>query len=137
MSDYPYRWAWRVKHGDRHGQPCRVWARGSMNSIGVEFIDGFRTVTARYAVRKAPQNNASAPLPTAGAARHGRPAPRDRAADAPRAAIYARFDTACRADVHRHRPSGKDEHRSPRLDLHGRVCTTSHSSPQLGGSVND
>lgn len=63
MSDaYPYRWAWRVKHGDRHGQRCRVWARGTMNSIGVEFPDGFRTVTARYAVRKQPQTSPAAPL---------------------------------------------------------------------------
>jgi hypothetical protein len=52
MRDYPYTWRWRAKHGERHGQPCRVWARGTMNSIGVEFADGFRTVTARYAVRR-------------------------------------------------------------------------------------
>jgi len=50
---YPYVWHWRVRHGERKGQRCRVWARGSMNSIGVEFPDGFRTVTARYAVRAA------------------------------------------------------------------------------------
>lgn len=49
---FPYIWFWRVKHGDRKGQRCRVWARGTMNSIGVEFEDGFRTVTARYAIRK-------------------------------------------------------------------------------------
>ena len=51
MNEYPYVWFWRVKHGDRKGQRCRVWARGTMNSIGVEFEDGFRTVTARYAIR--------------------------------------------------------------------------------------
>lgn len=49
---FPYVWFWSVKHGDRKGQRCRVWARGAMNSIGVEFEDGFRTVTARHAVRK-------------------------------------------------------------------------------------
>jgi hypothetical protein len=52
VNEYPYTWRWRAKHGERHGQPCRVWARGTMNSIGVEFADGFRTVTARYAVRR-------------------------------------------------------------------------------------
>ena len=52
-THFPYIWRWRVKHGERHGQRCRVWARGSMNSVGVEFPDGFKTVTARYAVRKA------------------------------------------------------------------------------------
>ena len=53
MASYPYTWHWRTKHGERHAQQCRVWARGSMNSIGVEFADGFRTVTARFAIRKA------------------------------------------------------------------------------------
>jgi hypothetical protein len=52
VTDYPYRWHWRAKHGDRVGQPCRVWARGRMNSVGVEFADGYRTVTAAYAVRR-------------------------------------------------------------------------------------
>jgi hypothetical protein len=52
VAGYPYTWHWRSKHGERHRQPCRVWARGSMNSIGVEFEDGFRTVTARFAIRK-------------------------------------------------------------------------------------
>lgn len=61
--DYPYRWYWRAKHAERHGQPCRVWARGSMNSIGVEFPDGFRTVTARYAIRKATPEASTSPAP--------------------------------------------------------------------------
>lgn len=52
VTTWPYRWAWHVKHGERFGQPCRVWARGTMNSIGVEWPDGFRTVTARYAIRR-------------------------------------------------------------------------------------
>jgi len=50
---WPYVWCWRAKHPERKGQRCRVWARGTMNSIGVEFPDGFRTVTARYAIRRA------------------------------------------------------------------------------------
>lgn len=49
---YPYVWFWRARHGERKGMRCRVWARGTMNSIGVEFEDGFRTVTSRYAVRR-------------------------------------------------------------------------------------
>lgn len=51
---YPYTWYWRSHHGDRKGQRCRVWARGAMNSVGVEFPDGFRTVTSRYAIRRRP-----------------------------------------------------------------------------------
>jgi len=51
-TDWPYVWFWRVKLGDRKGQRCRVWAHGAMNSIGVEFEDGLRVVTARYAIRR-------------------------------------------------------------------------------------
>ena len=38
---------------DRKGQRCRVIARGRMNSVLVEFEDGFRVVTSRYAIRRA------------------------------------------------------------------------------------
>ncbi len=47
----PYRWHWRARLPARHGQPCRVLARGTMNSILVEFADGLRVITSRYAVR--------------------------------------------------------------------------------------
>ena len=46
---YIYRWD---RHG-RKGQPCRVTARGTMNSCRVEFADGFVMITSRHAVRKA------------------------------------------------------------------------------------
>jgi hypothetical protein len=71
VASYPYTWHWRTKHGERHRQPCRVWARGSMNSIGVEFADGFRTVTARFAVRKGSHRCAS-PSPSGLGAEHRR-----------------------------------------------------------------
>lgn len=52
-----YVWHWSEKArpalGDRKGQRCRVLARGRMNSIAVEFEDGFRVITSRYAVRRA------------------------------------------------------------------------------------
>ncbi len=51
MMDYPYIWYWRKKLPDRKGHRCRVWARGKLNSIGVDFPDGFRVITSRYAVR--------------------------------------------------------------------------------------
>lgn len=50
---FDYVWYWRKRHGDRKGQRCAVWARGTMNSIGVVFEDGFITITSRWAVRKA------------------------------------------------------------------------------------
>jgi len=36
---------------DRRGEPCRILARGAKNSVLVEFLDGFRVVTSRHAVR--------------------------------------------------------------------------------------
>ncbi len=53
MNDYQYVWFWRSRLPERKGEPCRVLARGKMNSILVEFVDGFKVVTSRYAVRKA------------------------------------------------------------------------------------
>lgn len=52
MSEYTHIWYWRSRLPDRKGQRCRVLARGTMNSILVEFEDGWRVVTSRYAVRK-------------------------------------------------------------------------------------
>lgn len=46
---YIYRWD---RHG-RKGQPCIVTARGAMNSIRVEFSDGYAMVTSGNAIRKA------------------------------------------------------------------------------------
>lgn len=47
-------WRWRVNLPARHGQRCRVVARGAMNSALIEFLDGERHVVSRYAFRKAP-----------------------------------------------------------------------------------
>ena len=49
-----HTWFWRAVLPDRKGEPCRVLARGRMNSILVEFGDGFRVITSRYAVRRIP-----------------------------------------------------------------------------------
>lgn len=46
-------WYWRSRLPERKGHPCRVLARGRMNSILVEFEDGERVITSRYAVRAA------------------------------------------------------------------------------------
>jgi hypothetical protein len=50
---YDHIWYWKVKLPERKGQRCRVVARGRMNSVMVEFKDGYRVVTSRHAVRKA------------------------------------------------------------------------------------
>lgn len=45
---------WRIRkwHPEWFGRPCRVVARGKMNSVKVEFADGSWTITSRYFVRK-------------------------------------------------------------------------------------
>ena len=48
----PHSWRLRTRLADRHGNPCRILARGKMNSILVEFADGTRHVVSRYAIRR-------------------------------------------------------------------------------------
>lgn len=57
MSAFPYIYRW--DRCGRKGQRCRVFARSrrwtngkSMNSVGLEFEDGFRMVTSGNALRK-------------------------------------------------------------------------------------
>jgi len=45
-------WYWRKWLTERKGQECRVLATGAMNSALVEFADGYRVITSRYAVRR-------------------------------------------------------------------------------------
>ena len=49
-----HTWYWRKWLGERKGRPCRVLAGGALGSILVEFADGFRVITSRYAVRRSP-----------------------------------------------------------------------------------
>lgn len=52
FMEFDHVWFWKTKLFSRRGQPCRVLARGAMNSILVEFKDGYRVITGRYAVRQ-------------------------------------------------------------------------------------
>jgi hypothetical protein len=54
MADLTHIWRWKARLPERHGQPCRVLATGKLNSALVEFADGLRVITSRYAVRKRP-----------------------------------------------------------------------------------
>lgn len=47
---FPYEYRWDRQ--GRKGEPCRVLVRGKMNSCSVEFLDGFKMVTSRNALRK-------------------------------------------------------------------------------------
>jgi hypothetical protein len=46
--EFPYIYRWDRQ--ERKGQPCRVLARGKMNSCLVEFEDGYTMVTSRNAI---------------------------------------------------------------------------------------
>jgi hypothetical protein len=52
MGGATHVWFWRARLPQRKGQPCRVLARGTLNSVLVEFDDGARVVTSRHAVRR-------------------------------------------------------------------------------------
>lgn len=47
-----YTWRWKKWLPDRHGQPCRVLATGKKNAILLQFADGWKVITSRYAIRK-------------------------------------------------------------------------------------
>jgi hypothetical protein len=52
MNDlFPYVWFWRKFLPERKGCLCRVLARGKKNAILVEFEDGYKVITMRYAAR--------------------------------------------------------------------------------------
>jgi hypothetical protein len=56
-APFDHVWWWRSKLPERKGRRCRVLVRGGMNSVTVEFEDGFKVVTSRFAVRKAKKGN--------------------------------------------------------------------------------
>ena len=47
-----HTWRWKKYLPERHGQPCRIITTGAFNSALVEFGDGHRVVTIRYAVKR-------------------------------------------------------------------------------------
>jgi hypothetical protein len=53
MSAHVYSYIYRWNRQGRKGQPCKVTARGKMNSCRVEFADGYVMITSRNALRRA------------------------------------------------------------------------------------
>ena len=47
-----HRWRVHTRLPDRFGQACRLLARGAMNTILVEFEDGYRVSTSRNYVKR-------------------------------------------------------------------------------------
>lgn len=59
VVEFDHVWWWKNKPPpfdvvNRKGQPCAVTARGALNSVRVEFPDGFTVITSAHAVRLAP-----------------------------------------------------------------------------------
>lgn len=52
MTALTHYWRLRCRLPDRHGTPCRVIARGTMNSVQIEFADGVRHIVSRYSIRR-------------------------------------------------------------------------------------
>jgi len=51
--DALYRWHWRARLPERHGELFRVLVRGKLNSCLIEFLlDGWHVVTSRNALRR-------------------------------------------------------------------------------------
>ena len=51
MTHY-YAWRNNEKRVTMYGRPCRIVARGTMNSIMIEFEDGQREIVSRRSVRR-------------------------------------------------------------------------------------
>jgi hypothetical protein len=65
VTEQLYRWHWRKRLPERHGQLFRVLVRGTLNSCLVEFIiDGWQCVTSRDALRSAQQSDQTPPRPS-------------------------------------------------------------------------
>jgi len=54
-SLYPYIYVWgnNPVRAKLKGQRCRIIVKGSMNSVGLEFRDGYQTISSVRALRKA------------------------------------------------------------------------------------
>ncbi len=61
---YPYIWNWRLRLPERKGTECRILVRGpaKTNSALIEFRDGFKVVTSRWALREKPMDAPSSPV---------------------------------------------------------------------------
>jgi hypothetical protein len=58
-KDFPYLYVWKanaMRTLDRKGQRCRIMSRGRMNSVQVEFQDGFRAIVSGRALRRVKSN---------------------------------------------------------------------------------
>lgn len=50
--EYPFYWRLKARLPERHGQACRLLARGKRNTIAIEFEDGYRVTCSGWSIRK-------------------------------------------------------------------------------------
>ena len=64
----PFDRYWRIRTNlpERFGQPCRVLARGKMNSCRIEFEDGVQHIVSRNSIRKLALATPPSPSPDMG-----------------------------------------------------------------------
>jgi len=56
--NFDHQWRWSSRLPQRKDRKCRVLAKGSMNSVLIEFEDGYKVIASRYAIKpiKRPKN---------------------------------------------------------------------------------
>lgn len=60
MKEYPYVWRVRTRLPERFGQRCAMVVKARrMNSVLLEFEDGYRVITSLNYIRRAPMIGAS------------------------------------------------------------------------------
>lgn len=52
MTQLTHFWRLRCRLPERHGTGCRVIARGTMNSVQIEFEDGVRHIVSHFSIRR-------------------------------------------------------------------------------------
>ena len=52
MNNLPYIYFWKKYRPELKDKPCRLIKTGKLNSVEIEFGNGERIITSRYALRK-------------------------------------------------------------------------------------
>lgn len=51
QTHWTYKWGNNETRAEYKGKPCRLLAHGKKNSVLVEFEDGHKMITSRYALK--------------------------------------------------------------------------------------
>jgi hypothetical protein len=59
---HTYTWGNNPRRAQLKNQPCKIIAQGRKNSVLIEFANGDRVITSRYAIRANPTHTANEQL---------------------------------------------------------------------------